>query len=168
MSADVLRRLSAALHEKIPLTGFLGVEIDFFERDRVVLRAPLGPSLNHRGTAFGPGVFAVAALAPWLLLVRRAWTERMAAQLLLRSSEFAIRRPIAAAYCARCEWLPALDAEALCRNGKARLSATSEVVFDDGAPAATYTAHFTVVGAAISDGAAAGDLDLPFPEAWRS
>ncbi|RKH50264.1 hypothetical protein D7Y23_14095 [Corallococcus sp. AB050B] len=160
---DVFALLATDLHERIPMTKFLGIHFVEFEPGRIVLGAPLGPSLNHRGTAFGPGVFTAAGLAPWLLLVRAAWAERLAVQILLRRCEFAIHRPITCDYRARCDVLPALEADTLRQGGKVRLTATSQVFIDEGAPAATYTAHFTLLA-----GAGESDLALPFPEAWRT
>ncbi|WP_223765181.1 YiiD C-terminal domain-containing protein [Corallococcus sp. AS-1-6] len=165
---DVLARLAQELHARIPMTKFLGIHFESFEPGRIVLTAPLGPSLNHRGTAFGPGVFTSAGLAPWLLLVRAAWAERLAVQILLRRCEFAIHRPITHDYRARCDTLPALEADTLRQGGKVRLTATSQVFIDEGEPAATYTAHFTLLGQPASSSGGEGDLALPFPEAWRT
>lgn len=158
-------RLTASLHAQIPMTAFLRVAFVELEHDRIVLAAPLAPSRNHRDAAFGPGVFTAAGLAPWLLLVRRAWAERLAVQILLRRSELALHRPITRDYRARCDALPALDTEALRRGDRLRLSASSQVLVDGGAPAATFCGHYTLVPAA--PGAREGDLQLPFPEAWR-
>lgn len=163
---EVLHHLTASLHAQIPMTAFLRIALVEIEHDRIVLAAPLATSRNHRGTAFGPGVFTAAGLAPWILLVRQAWAERLAVQILLGRCELALHRPITTDYRARCDALPALDTEALRRQEKVRLSASSHVVFDDGAPAATYRAHYTLVPAA--SGANEGDLQLPFPEEWRS
>lgn len=159
--------LTRALQEQIPMARFLGIAFAEFEADRIVLEAPLEPSLNHRGTAFGPGVFTAISLAPWLLLVRRTWSMRLAAQILLRRCEFTIHRPIATGYRAECESLPVIPAGALSTDERVRLSATSQVRIDDGEPAATYTAHFTLIASASKGHGAEGDLQLPFPEEWR-
>jgi thioesterase domain-containing protein len=161
---EALRRLTAGLHAQIPMTEFLRISFVEFAPDRIVLAAPLAPSRNHRGTAFGPGVFTPAGLAPWLLLVRRAWAERLAVQILLRRCDFAIHRPITADYRARCDALPALDVLALRRGERVRLSASAHVVIDDEAPAATFTGHYTIVPG-VDRGE--GDLQLPFPEEQR-
>jgi thioesterase domain-containing protein len=164
-AVGVLRHLTASLHAQIPMTAFLRIAFGEFEHDRIVLAAPLSPSRNHRDTAFGPGVFTTAGLAPWLLLVRRTWAERLAVHILLGRCELDLHRPITTDYRARCDAVPALDAEALRRGEKIRLSASAHVVFDDGPPAATYRAHYTLVPAAST--ANHGDLALGFPEEWR-
>jgi thioesterase domain-containing protein len=163
----ILALLERDLHARIPMTEFLGIRFVEFEAGRITLEAPLEPSRNHRGTAFGPGVFTAAGLAPWLLLVRAAWAERLGVRILLRRCEFAIHRPIASAYRARCEALPSLEPDTLRQGGKVRLTASSQVFIDDGEAAATYTAHFTLLPVAGVSGTGEGDLALPFPEAWR-
>jgi len=164
---ELLARLTRGLQEQIPMTKFLRIHFVEFEPHCLILAAPLEPSLNHRGTAFGPGVFTAAALAPWLLLVRKAWSERIVTRILLRRCEFSLLRPITCDYRARCDSLPALDLQTLRRAGKVRASATSHILMDDGPPAATYTAHYTLL-AEPDTTLIEGDLTLPFPEAWRT
>lgn len=62
MTPDALRRY---LHEHIPLSVAMGVEPRVVSDDEVRLAAPLGPNVNHRGTAFGGSIAALAVLAGW-------------------------------------------------------------------------------------------------------
>jgi thioesterase domain-containing protein len=156
--------ITAALHAQLPMTAFLHIAVAELAPGRVVLAAPLGPSRNHRGTGFGPALFTAAALAPWLVLIERAWAARLAVQILLGRCDFAINRAVTGDYRVRCDDVPVLDGAAIGRGERLQLSAGSVVVIDDGAPAASYRAHYTLVPA---DGAA-GDLVLPFPESWRA
>lgn len=163
-AADLLR-LTEALHDRIAMTRFLQVRLTAFEPERIELAAPLAPTLNHRGTAFGPGVFTTAALAPWLLLVRWMWARRISARIILRHSEFRLHNPIERDFRATCHALPPIECDALLDTGKTRLSASAQVHAGDAEPAATYIGHFTIVHAP-SEGCD-GDLALPFPAAWR-
>jgi thioesterase domain-containing protein len=158
-------QLSEALHEQIAMARFLNVRIAAFEEERLELAAPLAPTLNHRGVAFGPGVLTTAALAPWLLLVRWAWARRVRARIVLRRSEFEMHRPIDRDFRAVCDRLPQIDLDQFTKTGKARFSAAARVVFDDGDPAAVYSGHFALVQ--VPEGAPEGDLTLPFPPRWR-
>lgn len=164
-ASDALRALTASMHAQIPMTAFLGIALIELTDDRASLAAPLGPARNHRGSAFGPGVFTAAGLAPWLLLVRRAWAARLPVQILLARAEIRLHRPISCDFRARCEDLPALDVPALRRGERQRLAATAHVFVDDGRPAATYLADFAILAA--EPAGREGDLSLPFPEAWR-
>lgn len=75
MTAD---ELQAYLHAHIPISAAMGAAVVEAGPEGVVLRAPLGPNINHRATAFGGSVSAVAILAGWALvhtLVRRAGSD---------------------------------------------------------------------------------------------
>jgi thioesterase domain-containing protein len=63
--------LQAYLHEHIPLTRALAVEVVEVGLQRVQLAAPLAPNRNHRQTAFGGSVASLAMLAGWSWLHAR-------------------------------------------------------------------------------------------------
>jgi thioesterase domain-containing protein len=63
--------LAQYLHEHIPLSRAMGVEVVEATWDGVSLRAPLAPNINHRETVFGGSASAVAILAAWALLYVR-------------------------------------------------------------------------------------------------
>jgi thioesterase domain-containing protein len=68
--------LQAFLHEYIPLSRALAVEVVEVGLERVQLAAPLAPNRNHRQTAFGGSVASLAILAGWSWLhVRLAGTS---------------------------------------------------------------------------------------------
>ena len=52
------RRLAA----DFPLARHIGIVVDSAGDDGIVLRAPLGPNANDKGTAFGGSLFSVAVL----------------------------------------------------------------------------------------------------------
>jgi thioesterase domain-containing protein len=60
--------LEAYLHEHIPVSRHLGVQALEAGFEGVALHAPLAPNLNHRRTAFGGSISALAILAGWSLL----------------------------------------------------------------------------------------------------
>ncbi len=63
-AADV----EAYLREHIPLADAMDVRVLRADPSGVVLEAPLEPNLNHRDTAFGGSVAALAILAGWTLV----------------------------------------------------------------------------------------------------
>ncbi|HEU4699427.1 MAG TPA: YiiD C-terminal domain-containing protein [Gemmatimonadales bacterium] len=63
-----LAALERYLHEHIPISQALGVRVLAAGADGVRLAAPLAPNLNHRQTAFGGSLSAVAILAAWSCL----------------------------------------------------------------------------------------------------
>lgn len=72
---DRAAALERYLHDHIPLSRSMGVEVREARPDRVVLRAPLDPNVNHRGTFFGGSAAAVCTLAAWGLAHRRIREE---------------------------------------------------------------------------------------------
>jgi len=63
-----LDEITAYLHEHIPFTRGIGAEAVHWDGTSLRLAAPLLPNLNHRGTAFGGSMSALAILAGWGLV----------------------------------------------------------------------------------------------------
>ncbi|MGE5240286.1 MAG: YiiD C-terminal domain-containing protein, partial [Bacteroidota bacterium] len=62
------RELERYLHEQIPLSKAMGVEVMEASGEKVELAAPFAPNINHLETVFGGSASAVAILAAWTLL----------------------------------------------------------------------------------------------------
>ena len=60
--------LQEIMHEQIPMSRFMGVEVCEYDGDVLTLTAPLDKNINHQKSAFGGSVFALAALAGWGIL----------------------------------------------------------------------------------------------------
>lgn len=91
----------------------------------VLLLAPLAPNINHRQTAFGGSIAAVATVAAWSLLRLVLASYPDAPRIVVRSSQVEYIEAITDDFTARCEApLPeAMDAffKSLHRKGKARI-----------------------------------------------
>jgi thioesterase domain-containing protein len=124
------RQIEELLHSKIPITRALGVRVEEYNGERLILSAPLEENINHLGTAFGGSLNALAVLSGYGLL----WLELQDTEchIVIRESSISYERPVRGeirAVCVRPE------AEALAefkkkfeQKGKARiaLSATIE------------------------------------------
>jgi thioesterase domain-containing protein len=62
---EQLRALERVLHTEIPLTQAMGVRVVRFDTHGLTLGAPLAPNLNHKHTAFGGSLAALATLSGW-------------------------------------------------------------------------------------------------------
>lgn len=123
----------------MPITAALGVELLDLGPSDLVLRLPLAPNRNHKGTMFAGSISALATLAGWSvlwLLVRDAEPE---AHLVIQDAAIRYLRPVrtdADAHSILPE--PAARArllETLQRRGRARIpldltvrDATSDIV----------------------------------------
>jgi thioesterase domain-containing protein len=85
-------RIEELLHSKIPITRAMGVRVAEYNRDRLVLTAPLAANVNHLGTAFGGSLNALAVLSGYALL----WLELEDgdAHIVIRSSSISYDRPV--------------------------------------------------------------------------
>ena len=142
--------LEQYLHENIPLSKAMGVSVVSVEGDAVIVRAPLEPNVNHRGTVFGGSASALALLAAWSLLHVRLRREGIASHLVVRRNTMDYEKPILGAFTARsqleqpAEW--SRFADALLRKGKARISVVA-VLEQAGQVVGRLTGEFAVLAA---------------------
>ena len=100
MSDALLTETETFLHEQIPLTRAMGVEVRSWDGQELWIAAPLAPNHNHLGTAFGGSLSALATLAGysllWLLLGDRE------AHIVIRDSSLRYRHPVRGELLALC------------------------------------------------------------------
>jgi len=95
----------------------------------VILGAPLAPNINHRETAFGGSVSALAILSAWSLLHTRLSQNRLSARLVIQRNSMDYLLPIHGGFTARSsltrpdQWSQFV--RTLTRKGKARLSVSA-------------------------------------------
>jgi thioesterase domain-containing protein len=88
------RELEQFLHEFIPLSKAMGVQVRKSNAEHVVLSAPLIPNRNHQSTVFGGSASAVAILAAWSLLHVRLKQAGLQVRLVIRQNTMKYERPI--------------------------------------------------------------------------
>ena len=138
--------LEKFLHEKIPLTVPMGVQVEECNDQRLVLTAPLEPNHNHLGTAFGGSLHALATLSGYGLLW---WLLREPeAHIVIRESTIRYERPVRDVLRAVCSSPPAAELERFrkdfARKGKARI-ALEAVIEHDNEIAAYFHATFVAM-----------------------
>jgi thioesterase domain-containing protein len=94
------RELEEYLHESIPLSKAMGVQVRKSNAEHVVLSAPLIPNRNHQSTVFGGSASAVAILAAWSLLHLRLKQAGLQVRLVIRQNTMKYERPIAGKFLA--------------------------------------------------------------------
>lgn len=128
------KELEDYLHEHIPLSKAMAVSVVAAEPKEVVLRAPLGPNINHRETVFGGSASAVATLAAWALLHIRLRAEGVACRLVIQRNTMEYDLPIDGAFTARASVEQVSDwsrfVQMLSRRGKARVAVASVLEYN--------------------------------------
>jgi thioesterase domain-containing protein len=128
---SLAQEIEELLHGKIPITHAMGVKVEHYDGSRLVLSAPLGPNINHLGTAFGGSLNTMAVLCGYGLL----WLEMQDADchIVIRDSSISYLRPVRGEIRATCIRPDAglLDTfkRAFHEHGKARLAVSATIEY---------------------------------------
>ncbi len=143
-------KLRDYLRGNIPLAAAMQVDVLSAGEDTVRIGAPLAPNINHRDTAFGGSVAALAILASWSLLHLRLRAAGVASQLVIQRGSVDYDRPIAGAFSARAtlraaaDWQPFVNG--LQRRGKARIAVLAALEYE-GTVAGRFHGDFVALAA---------------------
>ena len=131
MNQQVLQQY---LHEQIPLSQAMHVEVRSAQLEEVILAAPLAPNINHQATVFGGSASAVAILAAWSLLYTRLRHEDVNSNLVIQSNTMHYELPINGTFTARSYLEESADwprfMRMLVRKGRARIAVTSVLEYE--------------------------------------
>lgn len=126
-----LKQLEQVIHEKIPISKEMGISLESYNETGLTLKAPLYKNINHRQTAFGGSLSAVATLSGWtfLYLTLNKWEQP--AQIVIQESSIVYLRPVTGDFQAVCEWPEAASLEFFrgmyLKKGKARIKLASKI-----------------------------------------
>ena len=150
-----LEALRDILRTEMPVTQHLGIETTGYRAGVIVLRAPLAANVNHKGTAFGGSLNAIATLACWSslwLVLRESGTP---GEIVIQDSTIRYLRPVAQDFSSRSGPIEAAALERLIaavrKRGRGRIALTSEV-FDPDGVAVNFSGRYVVETSAASAG----------------
>ncbi len=86
--------LQARISTEFALAAHIGVIVESADDGGLVLRAPLAPNANDKGTAFGGSLFAVAVLAGWAWIARYLAVHSLAADAVIQESNIRYLAPV--------------------------------------------------------------------------
>src|SRR6056297_1931628 len=147
-SPDEREWLSDVLTRKIPLGGAMQLSIARLDETGIEFSAPLAPSVNDKGTAFGGAIVSQMILAGWSLprLLRRADIE---ADLVIGRCEVRFVKPVQGDFRVRCDWPEASSlatfVDQVRARGRGKLELAPECV-SDSEVAATLAARYAALG----------------------
>lgn len=138
---------TAFLHRTIPLTAAMGIHADTLAPDRVVLSAPLDPCINDKGCAFGGAIGSLLTMTCWALPACALRRLNLNADVYIQDAMQRYLAPIWGRLIATAQVEPdelTAFVEAVRNKGKARLSVTGSIHYDDKL-AATLEARFVAI-----------------------
>ena len=86
--------LQERIDREIMLAKPMGVIVESADDLSLVLRAPLAPNANHKGTAFGGSLYSLAVLAGWAWLTRFLATRKLDAEAVIQESSMRFLKPV--------------------------------------------------------------------------
>lgn len=140
--------LAHYLAEHIPISAAMDIHVEVASPARILLSAPLGPNVNHRGTAFGGSIASLAVLAGWSWLWVVLRERAVLPELVIQNSHTDYLRPIEGEFAA--ELRPptdeafALFLRGLEEHGKGRIELRVEVL-GAGEIAARFTGTYVAL-----------------------
>jgi len=90
------------LYKHIPLSKAMEVKAVEASKNRVVLKAPLPPNINHRDTVFGGSASALAILSAWTLVHFRLQHEGLNCRVVIQKNTMSYDKPILSEFVATC------------------------------------------------------------------
>ena len=144
-----LKQTEQIIHGKIPISREMGISLERYDTTGLVIKAPLQNNINHKQTAFGGSLNAVAALSCWAFLyLMLTQLEDAYPQIVIQKSNISYLQPVDSDFEAVCEW-PSASKIALFhkmyrRKKKARIELISKV-FAGREPAAVFNGVFVVL-----------------------
>lgn len=138
--------LEETLHHEIPLSLAMGLTVAGYDGERLTLRAPLAPNINHKSTAFAGSLNALTTLAGWGLIWLITHEHDLPSVIVIQESATHYRRPVGQDFVATCHLPPARQIErfltALRERGRARLPLSVEILSVDGQVAVSFTGRY--------------------------
>jgi thioesterase domain-containing protein len=149
-SLDALRE---TLRTEMPVTQHLGIEAAGYRGGVISLRAPLLANVNHKGTAFGGSLNAIATLACWSSLWLALRERDTPGQIVIQDSTIRYLRPVTQDFSSRSGPIEPAALEKLVaavnKRGRGRIALSSEV-FDPEGVAVNFSGRYVVETPAAS------------------
>jgi len=141
------QQLEKLLHEEIPLTTAIGIQVKYYDHASLTLLAPLANNINHKCTAFGGSLYAVAVLSGWGLLHLRLAEQGLHGHIVIQESSVKYLKPVTTDIEATATLATTQNFERFVklfqRKGMARIEIESRVM-QRGQVALEFTGNFVV------------------------
>ncbi len=143
----LLQRLQVTLLREIPITQYLGIIVESYDDQQLILRAPLAQNINHKGTAFAGSLNALLTLAGWGQLWLILAERNISGKIVIQDSSSSYLLPVHSDFSAIChkpssEHIARVEST-LKKYGKARIELYAEIR-DDQELAVSFKGRYVV------------------------
>jgi thioesterase domain-containing protein len=126
--------LQHRIANEFALARHIAIAVEAADDAAVVLRAPLAPNANYKGTAFGGSLYSVAVLAGWAWVTRYLAARGLPADAVIQESNVRYLAPVHGELCARASAPAAAHIAKFCRMldraGRGRISVRVEIDYE--------------------------------------
>ena len=141
-------KLQHTLHHEIPLTRDMGITVASYDGKLLQLRAPLAPNINHKCTAFGGSLYALAVSCGWGMVHIKLEESGLHRHIVIQEADIKYLLPVDAEMRAECRmddasWQKFMHT--LNKHGKARIKLDVAIVHH-GKTAVEFSGRYVVHG----------------------
>ena len=90
----MIKNLEALLYAEIPLTKFIGISVEQYDKKSLTLSAPLEKNINHKNTAFGGSLYCVSVLSGWGLVHLLLKERGLSGHIVIQESNTQFIKPV--------------------------------------------------------------------------
>ena len=137
--------LATTWQQTIPISQYMQLEIDAFDGNRLVCKAPLPPNINLHQTMFAGSIYSLATLTGWGMLYLQLRQHGLAGDQVLADASINYLRPVAQQPSAQCSLQHCIgDLSALAQGKKVRQQIQVDIYSGD-VLAAQFTGRYAVL-----------------------
>jgi thioesterase domain-containing protein len=131
---NISRKLKHFFIDHLPITQYMGLEVESYNGDTLILTAPLEPNINDKQTAFGGSLYNMAVMACWGMIYLKTQEHPILCNQVVTEGSIKYIAPVKGRIRAICH-APSADELASFfdyfeRNGKAKISLESAIYND--------------------------------------
>jgi thioesterase domain-containing protein len=131
---NISKKLKHFFIDHLPITQYMGLEVESYNGDTLILTAPLEPNINDKQTAFGGSLYNMAVMACWGMIYLKTQEQKIICNQVVTEGSIKYIAPVEGRIRAICH-APSADELASFfdyfeRKGKARISLQAAIYND--------------------------------------
>jgi len=133
-SEDISEKLKKFFIDHLPITQFMGLEVESYDGEALILTAPLEPNINDKQTAFGGSLYNTAVMACWGMIYLKTQEKNISCNQVVTEGSMKYLAPVKGRIRAICHTPSEEDLasffEHFERKGRARIALEAAVYND--------------------------------------
>ena len=130
----ISEKLKKFFIDHLPITQFMGLDVESYDGDTLILTAPLEPNINDKQTAFGGSLYNTAVMACWGMIYLKTQEKNIACNQVVTEGSMKYIAPVDGRIRAICHAPSEEELTSLFdhfeRKGKARISLEAAIYND--------------------------------------